>query len=66
MSEEGCQMTATNPHEDSAAGTSRVLPPALGHARRTTPRADDITLIYDPDTRTLRTDTKGSLAVSIG
>jgi hypothetical protein len=29
-------------------------------------RADDITLIYDPATRTLRTDTKDSLAVSIG
>jgi site-specific DNA recombinase len=29
-------------------------------------RADDITLIYDPATRTLRTDTRDSLAVSIG
>jgi hypothetical protein len=29
-------------------------------------RADDITLIYDPATRTLRMDTKDSPAVSIG
>jgi len=29
-------------------------------------RADDITVIYDPATRTLRMDTKDALAVSIG
>ena len=35
-------MTATNPHEDSAAGTSPVMPARpLGHARRTTPRGLD-------------------------
>jgi site-specific DNA recombinase len=29
-------------------------------------RADDTTLIYDPTTRTLRTDTRDSLAVALG
>jgi hypothetical protein len=42
MSEEGRQMTATNPHEDSAAGTSRVLPTRPGPRPRTTPRAPHI------------------------
>lgn len=35
-------MTATNPHEDSAAGTSRVLPARPGPRPRTTPRAPHI------------------------
>jgi Luciferase len=42
MSEEGRQMTATNPHEDSTGGTSRVLPTRPGPRPRTTPRAPHI------------------------
>jgi hypothetical protein len=42
MSEEGHQMTATNPHEDGAAGASGVLLARPGPRPRTTPRAPHI------------------------
>jgi hypothetical protein len=46
--------------------TDQVASPAQAAELIDRLRADDITLIYDPATRALRTDTKNSLAVTVG
>jgi hypothetical protein len=57
--------SSSRPHDRKLA-TVQVTSPAQAAELIDRLRADDVMLIYDPATRTLRTDTEDSLAVSIG
>jgi hypothetical protein len=54
-----------SPH-DRKQVSAQVTAPAQAAELIDRLRAADVTLIYDPATQTLRTDTKDSLAVSVG
>jgi hypothetical protein len=51
---------------DTKPASAQVTAPAYAAELIDRLRVADITLIYDPATRTLRADSKDSLAVSIG
>ena len=60
------QSEGSHSPRDRKPASARVTAPAQAAELIDRLRAADVTLIYDPFTRALRTDTKNSLAVTVG